>query len=317
MATATPVTRRRQRKSITLSQPKTPKDVRQLDRSEMIEYLQKYDENIPSDIDNMMRAALQKRVIHCMKQRRHYNNQNNNKHKLAQSAIPNARNIRKRKAEIPMTSTRYKKAKMNNGHPSRLPITNLLSETNDEYKSESAELCDLSALELNFDTLNDTNTEFEMDDIDESKANEPSENNNNNNINALKDKLLKAVRKGIPARYDILALPHSIRNIDENTSYFRSTKAQKLFENVHMGHELMCIVRTDDDVYRLKHDAIEQIESAVTKWVHKYGEYSDILHPSIIQNDQNQFQAQSHIFQYEVLGRFIGDEMIENEFAEV
>lgn len=65
--TATPIRRGRQRKSITLSQPKTPKDVRQMDRSEMIEYLQKYDQDIPSDIDNVMRAALQKRVIQCMK----------------------------------------------------------------------------------------------------------------------------------------------------------------------------------------------------------------------------------------------------------
>lgn len=64
---ATPATRRRQRKSITLSQPKTPKDVRQLDRSEMIEYLQKYDENIPNDVEGLMRAQLQKKVIQCMK----------------------------------------------------------------------------------------------------------------------------------------------------------------------------------------------------------------------------------------------------------
>lgn len=64
---ATPEATRCQRKSITLSQPETPKDVRQLDRSEMIEYLQKYDQDIPLDIDHMMRAALQKRVIQCMK----------------------------------------------------------------------------------------------------------------------------------------------------------------------------------------------------------------------------------------------------------
>ena len=64
---ATPVSSGRKRKSITSSQPRTPKDVRQLDRSEMIEYLQKYDDSIPSDIENMMRAALQKRVIQCMK----------------------------------------------------------------------------------------------------------------------------------------------------------------------------------------------------------------------------------------------------------
>lgn len=222
----------------------------------------------------------------------------------------NNRNIRKRKADVPMTSTRYKKAKMNNGNPSRFPMTNLLSENTDEYKTESQDL-DLSTLQLNFDQI-DTSLLLNIGDH-ESKSNESQQSI----ICINKDSLLSAIRRGIPPRYDILALPHSIKNLDCNTSYFRSNKTQKLFENIYMGHELICVVRTDDDVYGLKYDDIEQIESAVTKWVHKYGEYSDNLHPSIIQNEENQFEAQNHIFKYEVLGRFIGDEMMEHEFAEV
>lgn len=63
----TPGTGRRHRKSIILSAPKTPRDVRQLGRDEMIEYLVQNDQENPENLDQMMRADLQKRVIHCMK----------------------------------------------------------------------------------------------------------------------------------------------------------------------------------------------------------------------------------------------------------
>ena len=46
-------------------------------------------------------------------------------------------------------------------------------------------------------------------------------------------------------------------------------------------------------------------------------EYSSNLHPSIHINNQHKLEAKHHIFQYEILGRFIGDEMFETEFNEV
>ena len=236
--------------------------------------------------------------------------------KLAQSALPNTRKSRKRKAEVPMTSSIIKKSKTNvnnNRFLDRCPITKFAQESNEEYKTESENL-DLSGLQLNFDRvepLNINTTDTEIDDI---KSNEQQQQDM---IMINKSYLLSSIKRGIPARYDILPLSHSIMNLDENTEYFRSSKMQKLFESVYMGHELHCVVRTSDDFYGLNENDTQQIENNVSEWVHKYGEYSSNLHASIHEIDGNKLETNNHIFQYEVLGRFIGDEMIENEFPEV
>lgn len=83
----------------------------------------------------------------------------------------------------------------------------------------------------------------------------------------------------------------------------------------------MCqLCRTEDDVYQLNDEEIAQIQQSVSNWILKNGEYSSNIHPSIRAMDGSigmKLCATNHIFQYEVLGRFIGDEMVENEFQEI
>merc|ERR1719427_839853 len=106
----TPGPGRRHRKSILLTAPQTPKDVRQFDREEMIKYLQKYDPEMPDNLDLLMRASLQKRVIHCMKRRQNANSSpfppaaaESAPIPWPQSAPPNQRFSRKRRADCPLT----------------------------------------------------------------------------------------------------------------------------------------------------------------------------------------------------------------------
>merc|ERR1719295_1155383 len=115
----TPGTGRRHRKSIILSAPKTPRDVRQLGRDEMIEYLVQNDQENPENLDQMMRADLQKRVIHCMKGLKRRENGFDSPfpttiihEQWPQTVDPKTRISRKRRADCPLTGGLCKKMKM-------------------------------------------------------------------------------------------------------------------------------------------------------------------------------------------------------------
>eukprot|EP01084_Bolivina_argentea_P161534 281190_1 len=308
MTTLTPVRTQNRASRRSVRKPKTPKDVRELDRNEMIEYLQTYDDEIPTDVDDWNRASLKKRVIHCMKKQNQNTppmiNTNMPQQKLAQSAFPVtavSRVTRKRKAELPLSGNRNKRIKTNMNENEAmqrlLPITTLMQKpTEHEQKDEDL---DISSLKINFDFSDNSNSCMIL--------------NNDEMIN----KLLNAVKKGIPARYDIIQLLYSIVNVNHNTPFLRSTKMQKLFEKCLLEQEIHCSVRTSDDVYALSNDDMKQIEDHVSEWIHKYGQYSSTIHPSIYQNSDNKLEAKDYIFQYEVLGRLIGDEMTEDEYYHI
>lgn len=57
------------------------------------------------------------------------------------------------------------------------------------------------------------------------------------------EQLLQRVKKGIPARYDILPLEHTILNTEQDTGYLRSAKMQKMYEVCHTARDLSCEVR--------------------------------------------------------------------------
>jgi len=269
----------------------------------MIKYLQKYDPEMPDNLDLLMRASLQKRVIHCMKRRQNANSSpfppaaaESAPIPWPQSAHPNQRFSRKRRADCPLTGALMKRMKMSAHEP--LPIKTLMDESpRHEEKEQDVDFSSLCRLSI---TPNDQDSGDDGSDV-------------------WIERLLERVKKGIPARYDILPLPHPVLNLDADTAYLRSTKMHKLYGVCHTENNPSpsCYVRTMDDVYHLNDAEIERIESSVSDWVLKNGEYSSNIHPSVHETDDHSLCATNHVFQYEVLGRFIGDEMIESEFQEI
>merc|ERR1719486_1420467 len=214
---------RRHRKSIVLSAkaPKTPKDVRQLDRDQMIEFLQEYDDEVPENVEQMMRAPLQKRVIQCMKQQQ--GRTVSSPYPVSQplqwplSANPSQRVSRKRKAEMPLTGAIHKRMKRNVAQCKQepLPIKALHATPPSDTKEQEQDP------EQHADV--DPDTLFKLLHFD--LADRPCD--------SVVQRLLAAVKKGLPARYDIVPLSHDVMNLDAATSYVRSSKMQKMFEVCH------------------------------------------------------------------------------------
>merc|ERR1719464_2303480 len=91
-----------------------------------------------------------------------------------------------------------------------------------------------------------------------------------------------------------------------------------MFEQCHQCIPSVRVkVRESDDVYQLNASERHQICVAASEWVQKHGEYSSHIHCSLQQTDDHRLCAAQYIFQYEVLGRFVGDEMLESEFHDI
>jgi len=136
------------------------------------------------------------------------------------------------------------------------------------------------------------------------------------------DRIMSAVKKGPPPRYDLIALSHDVLNLDAPTSYVRSSMMQSMFSVCHrniVSEPPTIRVRHCDDVYQLTSEERTHIEAAAGEWVKKHGEYSSKIHCSLQRGGDNDLKlcATHHIFQYEVLGRFVGDEMLESEFRTI
>merc|ERR1719334_2583807 len=268
----------------------------------MIQYLQAFDDEVPDNVENLMRASLQKRVIQCMKQQKQNSSFVSSPYPTSlqwpMSANPNQRVSRKRKAEVPLTGASHKRMKRNTtqNNQQSLPIKTFKTlKTSPETKDQEIE-ADL-----------DDSLSFDLLDL----GDRPSE--------AVISRVMAAVKKGLPPRYDLVPLNHDIVNNEAKTSYVRSSKMQKMFEVCHHSptdpsNTPTIRVRQSDDVYQLTSTERAHIESAVGEWVAQHGEYSARIHSSLAQTADCRLIATHHIFQYEVLGRFVGDEMLESEF---